>query len=998
MKRIYFLLFIFLNIQIFAQEFNYTHPELDWYTIESEHFKVHFHKGAERTARVVMQIGEDIYKPVTDLYDYRPDGKIHFIIKDFDDNSNGAAYYYDNKVEIWAPQMTFILRGTHNWLRNVVTHEFSHMISLGASRKLARRVPALYLQWIGYEQEKRPDVLYGYPNQIASYAIPMTIVPMWLAEGMAQYMISGLDYDRWDTHRDMLIRTAVVNDKLHTFDQMGVFGKNSLGNERTYNAGYALTRYIAHNYGEESLKTITQDLKKKFNFSVNGAIKNVTGKDAYTFYDEWKEHLNTYYAKRLETVKANQVTGKLLIDEGIGNISPVWSPDGKKIAYCGSKTSDYLSLTSLFVYDVETDKSQFIKGGINGSVAWSADGKKLLYQKRHRVEDMSHFFDLYVYDFDTKKEKKLTSSLRSIDPDWSPDGEHIVCIVQKDGTDNIMMLDKDAKNFTELTNFSQGEGVYSPRFSPDSKNIVFSQSRPHGRDIKTVNIESKKITDVVTEYGDARDPVYGPNGDYIFFAWDRSGIHNIYRVKTDGTHPEPVTNVIGGAFMPSVSKDNKLVYSHFEYDGYKIAAIEDIQPIDASNLVYPVAYDIAPELDNAFKNDRFAQARHYDDTKLPDVKAEPYSMDYGQMMVLPRVMVDSNKVKLGTYFYASDILERYSILGGVAMNHRMDLDAFAIFEYRHLPPVIFLELYAFTRNIKRSIDVIEDYPEKAPVDIQFNILEADIGARFHVTKDLGVRAWYSHQRYTSKIKDFFFQNVKWVSPNNTYFVGNHFGVQWDADWVAPSLNSSINPTSGMKLDIQYTYEMNDFFDDFATDNEYGTPQEVYTKFNYSRVQLNMHQYYGIPFTSNHALDVNLIGGWIDRPVDSFFNFFAGGLPGLRGYPFYSIEGRKLLVGRFTYRFPIFKNLQKRFLHITTNNLYLGAFVDYGNAFNTDEIKLDDFKKDAGVNLRFAGFSFYGFPTAFEFSSAYSLDEFEHEGYTYGNEWRHYISILFDFQD
>jgi len=191
-NKIFLLAFIAIGVIIFpgqtglAQYGEYSHPELDWFTIESEHFKVHYHDGAERTARVVAKIGEDIYQPITDMYDWRPDGKIHFIIKDFDDNANGAAYYYDNKVEIWAPQMTFILRGTHNWLRNVVTHEFSHMISLGASRKMTRKIPSFYLQLIGYEKEKRPDVLYGYPNQIASYPLPMTVIPMWLAEGMAQ--------------------------------------------------------------------------------------------------------------------------------------------------------------------------------------------------------------------------------------------------------------------------------------------------------------------------------------------------------------------------------------------------------------------------------------------------------------------------------------------------------------------------------------------------------------------------------------------------------------------------------------------------------------------------------------------------------------------------------------------------------------------------------------------------------------------------------------------
>ena len=94
---------------------------------------------------LTAKISEQIYDPITSLYSYEPDGKIHFIIRDHDDASNGAAYYYNNKIELWASSLEFFLRGDHNWLRNVITHEFSHMISLGATRKLSRRIPALYI-------------------------------------------------------------------------------------------------------------------------------------------------------------------------------------------------------------------------------------------------------------------------------------------------------------------------------------------------------------------------------------------------------------------------------------------------------------------------------------------------------------------------------------------------------------------------------------------------------------------------------------------------------------------------------------------------------------------------------------------------------------------------------------------------------------------------------------------------------------------------------------
>ena len=61
--------------------------------------------------------------------------------------------------------------------------------------KMGTRIPGLYFQYMNYEIEKRPDVLYGYPNRIISYPIPGTSVPPWLAEGTAQYMYDSADWD-----------------------------------------------------------------------------------------------------------------------------------------------------------------------------------------------------------------------------------------------------------------------------------------------------------------------------------------------------------------------------------------------------------------------------------------------------------------------------------------------------------------------------------------------------------------------------------------------------------------------------------------------------------------------------------------------------------------------------------------------------------------------------------------------------------------------------------
>lgn len=143
--RLIFILFLMLFSNILFAQFTEFHPELNWFTIKGKHIQVHYHEGAERTAQAVAKIADEIWEPICSLYEYEPD-VVHYVIKDIDDYSNGATYFFDNKIEIWTSALDFDLRGTHNWLRNVISHEFTHMVQIQASMKSKRSLPALFLQ------------------------------------------------------------------------------------------------------------------------------------------------------------------------------------------------------------------------------------------------------------------------------------------------------------------------------------------------------------------------------------------------------------------------------------------------------------------------------------------------------------------------------------------------------------------------------------------------------------------------------------------------------------------------------------------------------------------------------------------------------------------------------------------------------------------------------------------------------------------------------------
>ena len=66
---------IFLSNFILSQGW-YNHSELDWNTIETDHFLIHYHTETKRSAEEAAAVAEKIYQPVTSYYGFEPDTKL----------------------------------------------------------------------------------------------------------------------------------------------------------------------------------------------------------------------------------------------------------------------------------------------------------------------------------------------------------------------------------------------------------------------------------------------------------------------------------------------------------------------------------------------------------------------------------------------------------------------------------------------------------------------------------------------------------------------------------------------------------------------------------------------------------------------------------------------------------------------------------------------------------------------------------------------------------
>ena len=147
--------------------------------------------------------------------------------------------------------------------------------------------------------------------------------------------------------------------------------------------------------------------------------------------------------------------------------------------------------------------------------AWSPDGKSIAwfsdeggeYQLRIAAQDGSG----------TKRSIRVEGAGFYFNPLWSPDGTKIS---YTDNSQSVYVLDVASGTSTKLASNS----MYRPgpalrqAWSPDSKWLAYTRNTSAYLDtIHLYSVEQKKSYPVTDDLADATDPVFDPNGKYLYF-------------------------------------------------------------------------------------------------------------------------------------------------------------------------------------------------------------------------------------------------------------------------------------------------------------------------------------------------------------------------------------------------------------------------------------------------------------------------------------------------
>lgn len=535
-------------------------PEASYHVIGSEHFDVTYGPGLEDMARRVLESAERSHALLVSELGEAPDSRIDILLVDAVDFSNGfASPFPSNRIVLYArpPVDDEALSYSTDWVELVVSHELTHTFELDRAGRVGRLLRSVF---------GRMPLIFPM--------FPAVGTPAWSTEGLAVVTESAYTGEgrAHGSEHEMIVRTAVLAGRPDRMDRLNETSPIWPGGQRVYIYGSLFMEYLAQRHGTDAmaklLASTASAVVPPFLFWDNVAYR-AFGETFDEAYSAWLADLEFRYSALADTLRATGLTeSEPITHHGRNALHPRVSPDGRRLVYTADdgKSNSAIRVIGLATGDVE----ESIRRNGLGVQAWTPDGSLILSQYEFDGPYAIHS-DLWQMGAGGGR---ITSGARLQAPDVSATGR-IIAVANGGGGAALALVDAETGAVRRITGDDPRVLWSYPRWSPDGGRIAASRWTGDGQHAivimdTTGTVQSTVVSGVELNVA----PAWSPDGRYLLFSSDRTGIANLYAADLSSPGSPvlwQVTNVLTGAFQPDVSPDGRTIwFSRYHSDGYAI--------------------------------------------------------------------------------------------------------------------------------------------------------------------------------------------------------------------------------------------------------------------------------------------------------------------------------------------------------------------------------------------------------------------------------------------
>jgi hypothetical protein len=617
-------------------------PWLDWNSVETPHFVLHYSSAYRDWTLALAQRIESVRSDVVALVGFGPTRRVHVVIDDPVNDANGYAFPALDAptIVLWpvSPDPRSEIGDYAVWQELLTMHEYAHVAHL--TRPSRNRFQKLV-------QTLSPVPL----GPIATKA------PRWVMEGYATYVEGRVSGSGRPNHawRAAMLRQFALEGRLPAYGQLSSTSGWKAG-EFAYLAGSAFLEWLARREGDSSLVALWRRMTAKTDRSFGAAFTGLYGDSPSDLYGRFTVELTADAVEIARQLRRQQFTEGTLVQRlrrSTGD--PAIAPDGRFVALTIRKV-DAPSAVVVWKTEDEPDTAAASRraaqrrrdpedvpdrsfyppakkivaqlvadaGYSYETPRWFADNKRLLVSRNVPAPDGTYRPDLFVWSAEDGRLARVTrgASLRDADP--SVNGDWAAAVRCEHGWCDLVRVDLVTKVVRVLRAGSVTRNYYRPRVSHRTGEIVVSEQFGDRWRIARVSSTTGELRYTDPDDGVNRyDATYDADGASIVTTSERGGFINLERLPADGGEPVAITRVTGAAVAADVAPDSAVWFLNLQSSGYDLRRIRP----DSARIDTPLpTIALADTLSGVIPPPRIA-AR--DSSRAPRYVIEPIERRYG---------------------------------------------------------------------------------------------------------------------------------------------------------------------------------------------------------------------------------------------------------------------------------------------------------------------------------------------------------------------------------